>query len=167
VSGSAQDRAVAEDPHGGPDPAATSSGPGRVLVAVYGLLAVAATARSAVQIARDFDAAPLAYTLSAVAAAVYVLATVALARGGPRWRAVAWAAVTVELVGVLAVGAFSLARPDLFADATVWSGFGVGYGYVPLVLPVIGMLWLRRTGPARSSGQGPGRTAPSAGPTDR
>ena len=127
----------------------TASGPGRVLVAVYGVLALAATARSGVQVTRDLADAPLAYGLSALAAVVYVVATVALARGTGVWRRVAWVAVSVELVGVLAVGALSLARPELFADATVWSGFGSGYGYVPLVLPVLGLLWLRRTGSPR------------------
>lgn len=125
----------------------TASGPGRVLVAVYGVLAVAATARSAVQIARDLDEAPLAYLLSAVAAVVYVLATVALAKGTGGWRTTAWSAVSVELTGVLVVGALSVVAPELFADATVWSGFGSGYGYVPLVLPVLGLLWLWRTRP--------------------
>lgn len=123
-----------------------ASGPGRALVAVYAVLAVAATFRSAVQIARDLAEAPLAYALSALAAVVYVVATVALARGGA-WRPVAWAAVSVELLGVLVVGAASVAAPDLFPDETVWSGFGSGYGYVPLVLPVLGLLWLRRTPP--------------------
>ncbi|WP_024288021.1 hypothetical protein [Cellulomonas sp. KRMCY2] len=125
----------------------TASGPGRVLVAVYGVLAVAATARSAVQIVRDLDEAPLAYLLSAVAAAVYVLATVALAKGTGGWRATAWSAVSLELTGVLVVGALSVGAPELFADATVWSGFGSGYGYVPLVLPALGLLWLWRTRP--------------------
>lgn len=124
----------------------TGTGPGRVVVAVYAVLAIAATFRSAVQILRDLDEAPLAYLLSAVAAVVYVLATLALARGG-RWRPVAWAAVTTELVGVLVVGALSVARTDLFPDATVWSGFGQGYGYVPAVLPVVGLWWLSRTRP--------------------
>ena len=125
----------------------TASGPGRVLVAVYGVLAVAATFRSGVQIVRDLDAAPLAYLLSAVAAVVYVLATVALAKGIGGWRATAWSAVSAELAGVLVVGALSVGAPRLFADATVWSGFGSGYGYVPLVLPVLGLLWLWRTRP--------------------
>jgi hypothetical protein len=136
----------------------TGSGPGRLLVGVYGLLAVAAGARSAVQLGTRFDEAPLAYLLSAVAAAVYVVATVALARGTVGWRRVAWAAVSVEATGVLAVGTLSVLRPDLFPDATVWSQYGQGYGYVPLVLPGLGMLWLRRTGRhARSAG------APRAG----
>lgn len=139
-------------------PTSTAAGPGRVIVAVYGVLAVAATFRSAVQILRDFGDAPLAYTLSALAAAVYVVATVALARGG-RWRGVAWAAVTVELVGVLVVGVASVIAPHLFADATVWSGFGSGYGFVPLVLPVLGLVWLRRTAGGRAGADG--RAAPA------
>lgn len=127
-----------------------TGGPGRALVAVYGLLALAATARSAVQILRDFGAAPLAYSLSAVAAVVYLVATVALARGtavgsGPTWRAIAWVTVGTELAGVILVGVVSTSRPDLFADATVWSDFGRGYGFVPLVLPILGLWWLRRT----------------------
>lgn len=124
----------------------TGSGPGRVVVAIYAVLATAATFRSAVQILRDFDEAPLAYALSAVAAVVYLLATVALARGG-RWRPVAWGAVSTELVGVLAVGWLSVARTDLFPHATVWSGFGQGYGYVPAILPLVGLWWLSRTRP--------------------
>ena len=38
-----------------------------------------------------------------------------------------------------------LADSAAFPDATVWSSYGGGYGYVPLVLPVLGLLWLRRT----------------------
>lgn len=122
----------------------TNVGPGRLLVAVYGLFTVAAGARSGVQLASRFGEAPLAYLLSALAAAVYLLATVALARGA---RGLALVACSVELVGVLAVGTASLAVPAAFPDATVWSGYGIGYGLLPLVLPVLGLLWLRRTRP--------------------
>jgi len=127
----------------GPRP--TSSGPGRLLVLVYGIFAMSATARAAVQIATKFHEAPLAYVLSALAALVYICATVGLARSGPGARRLATVAVTVELIGVLVVGTISVARPDDFPDATVWSGYGEGYGFVPLVLPVLGLLWLRHT----------------------
>ncbi len=123
----------------------TYSGPGRVLVAVYAVFALAATARAGVQIATRFEEAPLAYLLSAFAAVVYIVATVALARSGPSARRVAFVACSVELLGVLVVGTLSLASPDAFPDETVWSGFGRGYGFVPLVLPVLGLLWLRRS----------------------
>lgn len=124
-------------------------GLGRVLILVYGIFAVAATARSLVQLIRDAEAAPLAYGLSAFAAAVYIMATIALAHNGRRMRRVAWTAVVIEFIGVISVGALSMLRPDLFPDATVWSYFGGGYGYVPLVLPLLGMAWLWRSDPQR------------------
>lgn len=118
-------------------------GPGVVLVVVYGVLALAATGRSMLQITSDFSAAPLAYTLSALAAVVYLLATWCLARGG-RWVRVGMVACAVELVGVLVVGTASLIVPDAFPDKTVWSHFGQGYGFIPLVLPVLGLWWFWR-----------------------
>lgn len=124
------------------EPRRTGSGPGRVLVVVYGVFALAATARAAVQIASKFDEAPIAYLLSAFSAVVYIVATVALARSV---RRLAWVACGIELAGVLIVGTFSLLDRAVFPDETVWSVFGMGYGFVPLVLPILGLLWLRRT----------------------
>jgi hypothetical protein len=119
------------------------AGIGRVLVAVYAVLAIAATGRSFVQIARRFEEAPLAYSLSAVAAVVYIVATVALAKRSDASRRIALAAVCFELVGVLVVGTLSLAAPELFAHDTVWSGYGMGYLFIPAVLPFLGLWWLR------------------------
>jgi len=123
----------------------TSSGPGRLLVLVYGVFALSAGARAAVQIATKFDQAPEAYLLSAFAAVVYLFAAAGLAGSGPRARRVATVAVLIELVGVLAVGTLSRLVPEEFPDATVWSGYGEGYGFVPLVLPLVGLWWLRYT----------------------
>jgi hypothetical protein len=124
-------------------PSDTAAGPGRVLVGLYGLFAVAAGARAAVQLATDFSAAPVAYLLSAFAAVVYLVATIGLVRGGPGGRRTALIACSVELLGVLVVGTLSLTDRAAFPDATVWSVYGKGYGFVPLVLPVLGLLWLR------------------------
>ncbi|RZU33742.1 hypothetical protein [Blastococcus saxobsidens] len=128
---------------------ATPGGPVRVLVLLYGIFALAAGARATVQLSTRFAEAPTAYLLSALAAAVYVVATVGLVRGGRGGRWTALVAITVELVGVLVVGTLSLVDPDAFPDETVWSGYGRGYFYVPLVLPVLGLLTLRRRGTAR------------------
>jgi cytochrome bd-type quinol oxidase subunit 2 len=128
----------------GPAERRTNEGFGRVLVVVYALFAVAATSRSIVQIATRFDEAPVAYLLSALAAVVYVVATVALARGDRTSRRVATVAISIELVGVLVVGAISVLAPVEFPKASVWSGFGSGYGFIPLVLPFVGLWWLRR-----------------------
>ncbi len=128
-----------------------SRGIGGVLIAVYGVLALAAAGRSFVQIATKFDHAPLAYVLSALAAVVYILATVALLGEGARWYVVAWVTISFELVGVLVVGLLSIFDGELFPSDTVWSVFGRGYLFVPLVLPVLGMMWLATRGrPART-----------------
>jgi hypothetical protein len=121
------------------------TGPGRLLVAVYGLFALAAGSRAGVQIATRFHEAPVAYLLSAFAAAVYIVATVTLSRSGRVSHRVAVICCTIELIGVIAVGTYSLTDRAAFPDATVWSLYGSGYGFVPLVLPVLGLLWLRRT----------------------
>ena len=113
-----------------------------MLVAVYALFALSASARAGVQIATKFSHAPVAYLLSALAAVVYILATVTLANGSRVARRIAVVSCSVELAGVLAVGTWSLLDPATFPDATVWSGYGSGYGFVPLVLPVFGLLWL-------------------------
>lgn len=119
-----------------------AQGPGRLLVAVYGVFAVASCSRAALQLATVFTEAPVAYLLSAFAALVYVVATVALARSA---RRVALVACGIELTGVLVVGTLSLLLPPAFPDETVWSSYGLGYGLVPLVLPVLGLLRLRVT----------------------
>jgi hypothetical protein len=170
-------RSSVSEPIASPEPAAsrpdsTRTGPGRLLVAVYGLFALSASARAGVQIATKFSHAPVAYVLSAFAAAVYILATVTLANGSPAARRIAVVSCSVELVGVLAVGTWSLADPATFPDATVWSGYGSGYGFVPLVLPVFGLLWLRRwirrpgnrrAGEAANGGVDPGEGAADVG----
>src|SRR3984885_2503582 len=124
-------------------PGSTRTGPGRLLVAVYGLFALSACARAGTQIATEFSRAPVAYVLSAFAGVIYIVATVTLVNGSRTARRIAFASCSVELVGVLAVGTWSVLDPASFPDATVWSTFGVGYGFVPLVLPVFGLLWLR------------------------
>jgi len=135
----------AVDPGARSGPAPTGQGFGRVLVAIYGIFALAATSRSAVQLATKFSEAPLAYLLSAFAAVVYIVATISLARGDAASRRLATLAISIELVGVLIVGAASVLSPDVFRHPTVWTGFGSGYGLVPLALPFVGLWWLRHT----------------------
>ncbi|MCA4134620.1 hypothetical protein [Arthrobacter sp. M4] len=125
-----------------------NTGPGRLLIAVYAIFAISATARAGFQIATKFGEAPLAYALSAFAALVYILATVSLAKAGRTWFRISLAAVLVELIGVLVVGAISIFEPIALPHDTVWSVFGRGYGFVPLVLPVLGLIWLYRRRPA-------------------
>jgi hypothetical protein len=156
------------DPMAPPEPSAsqpesTKTGPGRLLVAIYALFALSASARAGVQIATKFSHAPVAYLLSAFAAVVYIIATVTFIVGSPTARRIAFVSCSIELVGVLAVGTWSLADPATFPDATVWSSYGSGYGFVPLVLPVFGLLWLRRWSRRASTRQTTATSAEDAG----
>jgi hypothetical protein len=117
----------------------------RIIVSIYAVLSLAALGRSSFQIFTKLDDAPLAYSLSALAAVVYVIATVSVAMGHrPIARRIAQWSLSFELVGVLGVGGLSLILPELFPDQTVWSQFGMGYLFIPLVLPVLGLWWLTK-----------------------
>jgi hypothetical protein len=133
---------------------ALAVGWGRALVFGYGVFAVAATGRSVLQISTEFEKAELAYSLSLLAAVLYLVATTSLLLGGRSGWRVAAVAVGIELVGVLSVGALSYLATDLFPDKTVWSHFGQGYGFLPLVLPFAGIAWLRHTRPAPARDRG-------------
>ncbi|TQJ61729.1 hypothetical protein FBY30_4044 [Arthrobacter sp. SLBN-83] len=128
-----------------------NTGPGRLLIAVYGVFAISATARAGYQILTKFSEAPLAYLLSAFAAVVYILATVSLAKAGTTWFKVSVAAVLVELAGVLVVGTLSILDSVQFPHETVWSLFGRGYGFIPLLLPILGLVWLYRRRPSAAA----------------
>ena len=138
-------------------PTGTSHGPVRLLVAVYAVLAIGATVRSLYELATKFSDAPVSYSLSLFAAVVYVVITVCLVRNTPRARAIAQTGMWIELVGVLVVGTLSIVNKDLFTNpetgkavSSVWYWFGRDYLFVPLVLPILGLRFIRRAGPTSS-----------------
>lgn len=122
-------------------------GPGLLLVWLYGVMVVGAVSRSAYQIATEFDRAPLAYTLSALAGLVYGFITYTLVRGGETARRAALVCCAAELVGVLTIGTWTLVEPSAFPDATVWSEYGMGYLFIPVLLPLTALYWLRAARP--------------------
>lgn len=131
------------------------TGPRRALVTLYAIFALAATSRAVVQLVTKFHEAPLAYVLSLFSGLVYIGATVGLLTNR-RWsRAVAWASCGTELAGVLAIGVLTIVDAVAFPDDTVWSRFGSGYVYIPVVLPLLGLGWLWST----RSGDRPTATA--------
>jgi hypothetical protein len=112
-----------------------------ILIVVYAILALAATGRSSYELTVKFSEAPVPYSISAVSALIYILVTVALWR---RWRTVALVGSAVELLGVLTVGLLTSFEPTWWPDKTVWTGFGSGYGWVPVLLPMVALYFLIR-----------------------
>jgi hypothetical protein len=123
---------------------AQNLGVGRLLIAVYGIFALSATARASYQLVRKFEDAPVAYSLSLVSAITYILVTISLTKQSGRLASIAKPLVIFELIGVVSVGVLSLAVPELFKHPSVWSEFGIGYGFLPLILPILALLWLGR-----------------------
>lgn len=130
--------------------ATKNSGFGRLLVVIYGVFTLSAGARALYQVIRKFDEAPLSISLSALSALIYLVATIALAKKGEVAWKVSLLAVGIEMAGVLLIGIFSYLQPQHFELASVWSHFGSGYGYIPLILPMVGLWWLNKTRPART-----------------
>lgn len=130
--------------------ATKNSGFGRLLVVIYGVFTLSAGARALYQVIRKFDEAPLSISLSALSALIYLVATIALAKKGEGAWKISLAAVSIEMAGVLLIGIFSYLQPQHFELASVWSHFGSGYGYIPWVLPMVGLWWLNKTRPART-----------------
>jgi hypothetical protein len=131
-----------------PSQSRRSLGVGRVLIVVYAILAIGATSRAVYQMATVYSTAPVAITLSALSGIIYIVATIALLRQSRTWYRVAWVTISFELLGVIVIGTLSILVPSVFVqgsgvDGTVWSYYGYGYLFIPLVLPVLGMLWLR------------------------
>lgn len=122
----------------------TSRGISTLIVALYGVLAFAATGRASYELIAKFDKAPLAYSLSALSAVIYIVATVALARHSKTSRRIALITIIFELVGVLVIGTLSIFASEVFPASTVWSWYGISYGWFPLIMPIVGLLWLRK-----------------------
>lgn len=128
-------------------PRPRTSGPGRTLVVFYGVMTIAALARSLFEIVVHFDVAPVAYVLSLIAGLIYLVALIGLVIPGRVAFRAAATAMTIELLGVLVVGTLSVVDFSLFPFAgdrsTVWAYYGLEYLLIPLVLPVLGLLFLR------------------------
>jgi hypothetical protein len=135
-------------------PARIGTGPGRLLLWLYGIFTVAALSRSIVQMSTKFHHAPLAYVLSAVAGVIYAVILTALVKGGEWARRVALVCCSAELLGVLGVGTWTVVDSSAFPDQTVWSYYGAGYILLPVLMPVTGLLWLRRTARQQAPAEG-------------
>jgi hypothetical protein len=79
--------------------------------------------------------------LTAVAALLYLIATIGFAvREKWAWR-VSVVALGLEMLLVLVVGTLSFVYSDVIGR-TVWRYYGIDYGFFPLIQPLLGLLWL-------------------------
>ncbi len=119
-------------------------GAGMILAISYPVLALSTGVRAVYQgFFKDEVTNYLAVALSGIAAICYLLATI----GFTYRRKWAWqlsvAVLGFETLMTFIVGGLSLTTA--YADVigrTVWRSFGADYGYLPLIQPILGLLWL-------------------------
>ena len=121
-----------------------SLGSGRLLIAVYGVFALAASGRAVFELITKFSLAPVSYVLSALSAIIYIVVAFTLANQRPLARRIAQVALWFELVGVVTVGTAGFFVGELGSFHTVWWMYGAAYACLPVVLPVFGLFYLNR-----------------------
>ena len=115
---------------------------GYILAVSYPLLALSTGVRAIYQLFLKTGVENyLPVYLSALAALLYLLATIGFAY---RRRWTWWLSVIslgIESCLTLLVGVWSFIDPDLIGR-TVWRHFGEDYGFFPLFQPLLGLVWL-------------------------
>jgi hypothetical protein len=120
-----------------------SRGASDVLGFFYGLWSFSALGRSSYKYLFKHPATFVPAHLSTFVGVLYIFIIVGLRKRTPRWWWITLGLLVVELAGVLVVGKIDVIwRP--FPYATVWSNYGIGYFFMPLVLPFVGLWWMLR-----------------------
>jgi hypothetical protein len=110
----------------------------------YGLWAFSALGRSSWEYLFKQNVTTYAPAhLSTFVGVLYIFIIVGLRHRSPRWWWATLVLLAVELVGVLIVGTIDIIWHP-FPYATVWSSYGRGYFFMPLLLPFAGLWWMLR-----------------------
>lgn len=132
-----------------PDNRRPALGLGRIVMAIFwlfGAWTLIVSIRSLIGIGGE----PLGPALvSLLAALIYLTAAIALTHNGRRMRMVGWASVGISLAGPILTGLLGVGTSEVSAEFSPWSRFGEYYYYLPLVIPVIGLVWLWWSNPRR------------------
>ena len=126
-----------------------SWGLGRIVMLIFWLFGLFTTIPAVIYLIRETQM-PIGPRLVAVLAGVtYLLVALGITHNGKKMRIMAWAALVASLVGPFVMGLFELGIEQVSAVPSAWARFGAYYWYVPLVLPVIGLVWMWRSNPRR------------------
>jgi hypothetical protein len=120
-----------------------TTGTSDTLAFFYGLWAFSALGRAVYQYIWKHPVNFMPTHISTFVGVLYIAIIIGLRRRSPRAWWTTLALLCVELSGVLLVGTIDVVWHP-FAYASVWSGYGIGYFFMPLVLPFVGLTWLLR-----------------------
>lgn len=126
-----------------------SLGLGRIVLAVYWIFGLVTSAIAVVDLVNHGQGALGPRFVSLLGGLVYLVAAAALTHNGRRMRVVGWSCVVVELLGPIIVGLVGLGIPEVSGARSVWADFGADFWYLPIAIPVVGLVWLWWSDPRR------------------
>ncbi len=137
------------EPSGVKDDRRPSWGLGRIVMAIFWIFGLLTTVPAVIDLIRDVNS-PIGPRLVAVlAGAIYLVIAVGITHNGRKMRLISWAAMIAAFVGPYIMGLFELGVEPVSEVSSAWSHFGAQYWYVPLVLPLVGFVWMWRSNPRR------------------
>lgn len=87
--------------------------------------------------------------LALVAGVVYLLAALALTHNGRRMRIIGWACIGATIAAPILFAVAGVGLPQLAEPRSAWTGFGSDFFYLPLLVSVIGCVWMWYSNPRR------------------
>ena len=127
-----------------------SLGLGRVVMALFWVMAVVSVLSGTWYLIRE-SAVPIGPRLIAfLAGFVYLAVALGLTHNGRKMRLVAGGGLIISLVAPIIMGLLELGMPATLPSVpSPWANFGADYYYLPLILSVVGLVWMWLSDPRR------------------
>ena len=137
------------DDGGARDKRPPSLGLGRIIIALFWVLGVWIFATAIIDLCHG-QGKPWGPQLVALLAGVdYLVAATALTHNGRRMRMVGWVSIALSIAVPIGLWVASLGLDELNSARSAWTGMGVDFYYIPLVVSLIGIVWMWRSNPRR------------------
>ncbi len=126
-----------------------SLGLGRIIIALFWLFGAWIFVTAIVDLFHG-QGKPWGPQIVALLAGVdYLVAAVALTHNGRRMRQVGWVTIGLSIAVPIVLWVASLGLEELNSARSAWTGMGVDFYYLPLLVSLIGVVWMWRSNPRR------------------
>lgn len=126
-----------------------SRGWGRIIIAALWIFAAVVTYTAIADFFTLSSHALGPRLVSVIAALGYIVAAVSLTHNGRRMRVLAWTAIGFEITGVIVTGLIGMEVKEIGEIRNIWANFGAQYGFLPMLVPLVSLVWLWWSNPRR------------------
>ena len=126
-----------------------SLGLGRIIIAMFWLLGACIFVMAIIDLFHA-QGQPWGPRIVALLAGIdYLVAATALTHNGRRMRVVGWVTIALSIAIPIILWVASLGLDELNSARSAWTGLGADFSYLPLVVSIIGLIWMWRSNPRR------------------